>query len=84
LTPDPFAAYHAPLLSRLAQEMDPHLLRAVREGLIAIRVHPRPSQSLMLTTFTEQSPHYPRLKETAYMLRWGINRLLTALLPGYG
>ncbi len=59
-----FAAYLAPLLTSLAREMDPRLVRSVREALLAILAHPRPSQALMLTTFAEQSPHRPRLIHT--------------------
>jgi hypothetical protein len=61
---DRFAAYLAPLLARLMQELDHRLVRSVREALLAILVHPRPSQALMLTTFAEQSPHRPRLIHT--------------------
>ncbi len=61
---DRFAAYLAPLIAGLAQEMDHRLIRSVKEALIAILVHPRPGQALMLTTFAEQSPHRPRLIHT--------------------
>jgi hypothetical protein len=59
-----FAEEIAPLLARLGAEMDHRLVRSVREALVAILVHPRPSQALMLTTFAEQSPHRPRLIHT--------------------
>jgi hypothetical protein len=59
-----FAGYLAPLMTSLAQRMDPRLVHSVKEALIAILVHPRPSQALMLTTFAEQSPHRPRLIHT--------------------
>jgi hypothetical protein len=59
-----FAAYLGPLVARLAQQMDHRLIRSVKEALIAILVHPRPNQALMLTTFAEQSPHRPRLIHT--------------------
>jgi hypothetical protein len=61
---DRFAAYLAPLLTTFAHEMDQRLVRSVREALLAILVHPRPGQALMLTTFAEQSPHRPRLIHT--------------------
>ncbi len=61
---DRFAADLAPLLTTFAHEMDQRLVRSVREALLAILVHPRPGQALMLTTFAEQSPHRPRLIHT--------------------
>jgi hypothetical protein len=61
---DRFAAEIAPLLTCLGTEMDRRLVRSVREALVAILVHPRPNQALMLTTFAEQSPHRPRLLHT--------------------
>jgi hypothetical protein len=59
-----FAAEIAPLLTQLGTAMERRLVRSVREALVAILVHPRPSQALMLTTFAEQSPHRPRLLHT--------------------
>jgi DDE family transposase len=60
-----FAVFLAPLLARLRPGMDPRLLRSVREALLAILVHPRPRQTLMLTTFAEQSERRsPRLIHT--------------------
>ena len=61
---DRFAAEIAPLLTRLGTGMDRRLVRSVREALLAILVHPRANQALMLTTFAEQSPHRPRLLHT--------------------
>jgi hypothetical protein len=61
---DRFAGYVAPLLARLAHQMDRRLVHSVQQALVAILVHPRPSQALMLTTFAEQSPHRERLIHT--------------------
>lgn len=60
-----FAGFVAPLLVRLRPGMDPRLLRSIQEALLAILVHPRPRQALMLTTFAEQSDRRrPRLIHT--------------------
>src|SRR5437868_8079579 len=60
-----FGAFVAPLLVRLRPGMDHRLLHSVREALLAILVHPRPRQTLMLTTFAEQSGRRrPRLIHT--------------------
>ena len=61
---DQFAAFLSPALAQLRMAMDPRLVASVRDALVAILVHPRPNQALMLTTFAEQSAHRPRLIHT--------------------
>lgn len=59
-----FNKFIGPLLQKLESSLDPRRVRSVAQAAQAILTHPRPDQSLMLTTFAQHAAPRPRLIHT--------------------